>query len=180
MSCAARSSMGREREYPMRAKESRACASIMLVKAERVASAMVLDVEGRLTVEVDTRRLHDLVRAAARHGPRNVVLDLGRVWQLDCSGIRQLVQLNDHICRSGGVLALVNVERHLRHLLEMVGLPRILPLFESREAAIVHCQGGVSARQDALPQSVAAKLTRTAPHRADDARELAHHGGFSR
>jgi anti-anti-sigma factor len=162
----------------MSAREPRAGGSIMLVKAERVASAMVLDVQGRLTVEVDTRRLHQVVEAAACHGPCNVVLDLGSVWQLDCSGIRQLVQLNDHVRRSGGVLALVNVERHLRHLLEMVGLLRVLQLFESREAALVHCQGSAFASQGVPSSSVAATLTRTAPRRVDGAFELAHRGGF--
>lgn len=91
-------------------------------------------------VEEDTRELHDLVQAVTRFDPGcSVVLDLGNVWQLDCSGIGQLVELSGQVHDSGGVFSLVKVEPRQKHLLALLGLLRVLPVFASQEEAITAC-----------------------------------------
>jgi anti-anti-sigma factor len=106
---------------------------------------VVLHLEGRLTLEADTHQLHELVRSIVRFGPCNVVLDLGNVWQLDCSGIGQLVQLRNRVCGSGGVFTLVNVERRQKRLLQILGLLAVLPVFDSRQEAIMGCRSAAAA-----------------------------------
>lgn len=116
----------------------------MRVRGERVGSAVVLHLEGRLTLEADTHRLHELVRSIVRFGPCNVVLDLGNVWQLDCSGIGQLVQLRNQVCGSSGVFALVNVERRQKRILQILGLLTVLRVVNSRQEAITGCRSAAA------------------------------------
>lgn len=102
--------------------------------------AVVLHLEGRLTLEADTHQLHELVRSITHFGPCNVVLDVANVWQLDCSGIGQLVRLRNQVCGSGGVFALVNVEPRQKRILEIVGLLTALRVVDSRQEAILACR----------------------------------------
>jgi len=113
----------------------------MEVKAERAGPAVVVHLRGgRLVVEEDTQALHDLVRTVTRlDRDCSVILDLAKVWQLDCAGIGQLVQLSTQVCESGGVFSLVNVGREQKHLLALLGLLKVLPVFASREQAITAC-----------------------------------------
>jgi stage II sporulation protein AA (anti-sigma F factor antagonist) len=110
----------------------------MEVRAERAGSAVVVHLEGgRLVVEEDTHRLHELVRTVTSLDHAcSVVLDLEKVWQLDCSGIGQLVELSGQVCESGGVFSLVNVGPRPKRLLAMLGLLRVLPVFASWEEAV--------------------------------------------
>jgi anti-anti-sigma factor len=116
----------------------------MRVRAERVESAWVLHLEGRLTVEEDTRQLHELVRAMVRFAPGNVVLDLGNVGQLDCSGIGQLVQLHEQVRGSGGAFALLNVECRQKRLLQLLKLLAPLGVSESRYEAMTRCRSAAA------------------------------------
>jgi anti-anti-sigma factor len=108
----------------------------MTVKPERVGSAVVFNLEGPLTIEADTHRLRELVWSMTRFRPRHVILNLGNVPRLDCSGIGELVQLHKRVCKSGGVLTLVNVGDRQRRLLQMVGLLAIFRICASPQEAL--------------------------------------------
>jgi anti-anti-sigma factor len=114
---------------------------IMRVRAERAGPAVIVHLEGgRLVVEEDTQRLLDLVRTVTRLDDGcSVVLDLEKVWQLDCSGIGQLVELRRQVCDSGGVFSLCNVGPRPKRLLAILGLLRVLPVFASQEEAVTAC-----------------------------------------
>jgi anti-sigma B factor antagonist len=133
----------------------------MRVRAERVDSAWLLHLEGRLTVEEDTRDLHELVRSMVQFDPYNLVLDLGNVEQLDCSGIGQLVQLNNQVRGSGGAFTLLNVEPRQKRLLRMLGLLTVFPVFDRRQEAIANCRRA-AARACGLPSARFQATTATA------------------
>jgi anti-anti-sigma factor len=116
----------------------------MRVRAERVDSAWVLHLEGRLTVEEDTRQLHELVGSMTRFDPCNVVLDFGNVGQLDCSGIGQLVQLDNQVRGSGGALTLLNVENRQKRLLQLLGLLTVFRVCDRRQEAITGCRNAAA------------------------------------
>jgi anti-anti-sigma factor len=113
----------------------------MEVRAERAGPAVVVRLGGgRLVVEEDTQELHDLVQTVISLDQGcSVVLDLQKVWQLDCSGIGQLVDLGNQVCDGGGVFSLVNVAPRLKRLLALLGLLGVLPVFGSRGEAITAC-----------------------------------------
>jgi len=81
-----------------------------------------------------------------------VVLDLGNVGQLDCSGIGQLVQLNNHVCGSGGAFALLNVEPRQKRLLRILGLLTVLRVLDLRQEAITLGRSA-AARGSGLPSA---------------------------
>ncbi|MCK7472215.1 MAG: STAS domain-containing protein [Desulfomicrobium escambiense] len=128
----------------------------------------MLHLEGRLTVEEDTRQLHELVRAMVRFAPGNVVLDLGNVGQLDCSGIGQLVQIHEQVRGSGGAFALLNVERRQKRLLQLLKLLGATPgVSESRyEAHDEVPERGRLARRCSLCRTPASNRCRATPDRS--------------
>jgi anti-anti-sigma factor len=113
----------------------------MQVRAERAGSAVVVHLEGgRLVVEEDTHPLHEMVRVVTcLEEACSVVLDLENVWQLDCSGIGQLVQLRNKVCERGGIFSLLHVGPRQKRLLATLGLLKVLPVFASRDEAITAC-----------------------------------------
>jgi anti-anti-sigma factor len=134
----------------------------MELRLERTGSAVVVHLErGRLVVEEDTRELHELVRAVASlDQAASVILDLEKVRQLDCSGIGQLVELRNEICASGRVFSLVNVEPRQRHLLALLGLLKVLPVFASRDEAIT--AGWSAMARGCLPRATRSEEPRAA------------------
>jgi anti-anti-sigma factor len=116
----------------------------MDITGTRQGSAVVLDLEGSLTAEVDTVRLHQLAGSLVRPGASALVLDLGHVPDLDSYGVGQLVSLYNEVTPLGISLTLVNVERHQRRLLELSGLLSLLHVVDSRQEAL-ECGGNVPA-----------------------------------
>jgi anti-anti-sigma factor len=108
----------------------------MDIRGERQGSAVVLDLEGPLTAEVDTGRLHDLAGSLVRPGASSLVLDLARVRDLDSYGVGQLVSIYNEVTPLGVTLTLVNVERHQKRLLELSGLLSVLHVADSRQEAL--------------------------------------------
>lgn len=109
----------------------------MKVRAKRVGSAFLLDLEGRLTVEADTHQLNEAVREIPLLDVSRVVLDLAKVDQLDCSGIGQLVRLHNQVRESGRAFILINVEGRVKRLLQLAGLLAIFPVFDSWQEAMM-------------------------------------------
>jgi len=110
----------------------------MDLKLERAGPAVVFHLEkGRLVVEEDTWELRDLVRAVTVFDPGcSVVMDLGKVRQIDCAGIGQLVELANQVREKGGLFALTRVAARQKRLLALLGLLKVLPVFGSKEEAI--------------------------------------------
>jgi anti-anti-sigma factor len=104
-----------------------------------------VDLEGPLTVEADTRGLRELVGSVAQLGSYGLVLNFRGVPQLDCSGIGQLVELDNRVRASGGALTLVNVESRQKRLLQILGLLALLRVCESRQEAVTWCRNAVGA-----------------------------------
>jgi anti-sigma B factor antagonist len=117
-----------------------AAPSTMKVRTERTGSTAVLRLEGeRFTIEDDTHELHECVESMARSGACNIILDVACLRTIDCCGIGQLVNLYKRVWESGGFLCLVNVDRRPKRLLQMLGLLRLFPVFDSREEAVTAC-----------------------------------------
>ena len=96
---------------------------------------VVLDLDGRLIVETRTQWLGDLTELMTEGGRCLLVLDLGRVSQIDGSGIGQLVRLFARVRRLGGRFALVNMEPRQKRLLDISGLLAFFPAFERPRTA---------------------------------------------
>jgi anti-anti-sigma factor len=72
-------------------------------------------------------RLMPLVRR------QSVLLDLEPVARIDAAGLAALVTLHCEACKSGHSFAVSNPARHVREILELVGLDRVLVIQLERE-----------------------------------------------
>jgi anti-anti-sigma factor len=107
----------------------------MKLSTERVDSAVILHLDGRLTIEAGDGWLEAAIEAGSRGGVRHVLLQMKRVHQLDCAGIGQLVRLRGRLHQARRTCALVAVEPRQRHLLELAGLHRVFRIFDDCEDA---------------------------------------------
>ena len=100
------------------------------VSLRRWGPTVVLELGGRLVIDARVQYLGDLTELMAGGGKWLLVLDLGGVAQMDCTGIGQLIALYRQVRRIGGRFALVNIETRQRRLLDMAGLLAFFPAFE--------------------------------------------------
>jgi anti-anti-sigma factor len=108
----------------------------MEVRAERLASAVILYLEGRMNAETGSDWLRQAVVAATGDGARHVVVDLGGVVQMDCAGIGQLLDLRACVHGARRTFALASVERHQKRMLGLSGLLHVFRVFEDSQAAV--------------------------------------------
>ena len=96
----------------------------------------VVEVEG----ELDTlsgpsfrRQLQDnLAHAQARH----FVIDLDRLAFIDSQGLGVLIWFFKEVSKAGGTVHVVAADNHMRRLLGVTGLDRVLGVFDTQAAAI--------------------------------------------
>ena len=106
------------------------------INVRQWGAMVVLEVAGRLIVEAPIQSLVELTELMTRGRRCVLVLDLRGVFQMDCSGIGQLVKLFVHVRRRGGRFALVNIQRRQRRLLDMAGLLALFTGFECAHPAV--------------------------------------------
>jgi anti-anti-sigma factor len=102
----------------------------MKLSTERVDSLAILYLDGRLTVEGGDGWLEAAVYLGTRAGVRHVLVEMGRVRQIDCTGIGQLLRLREQLHRARRSCALVEVAPRQRDLLELAGLHRVFRMFD--------------------------------------------------
>lgn len=107
----------------------------MTLGTERVGSAVILHLDGRLTVESGDGWMQATCDAGTRAGVRHVLLQMKRVRQLDCTGIGQLLRLREQYHQAHRTCALVAVDACQRRLLELAGLHRVFRMFDDCDEA---------------------------------------------
>jgi anti-anti-sigma factor len=107
----------------------------MKLSSERVESAAILHLDGRLTVEAGDGWLQAAVDLGTRGGVRHVLVQMRRVGQIDCTGIGQLLRLREQLHSARRSCALVEVAPRQRRLLELAGLHRVFRMFDDCDDA---------------------------------------------
>ena len=79
--------------------------------------------------------------------PAEVVLDLGGVTFVDSTALGAILASARILREAGGGLALVAADERTRKLLALVGVDRVLPVYESSEQAVEHLVGSVVLRR---------------------------------
>ena len=126
----------------------------MDIEAEFVGSAVILRLEGRMSVECDGGGwTQAALLAASGHGVRHVLIDVGRVCLLDCCGIGQLLALRAQLHGARKSICLVDVERHQRRMLELAGLLHVFRVFPDNVAAASALGVDKGARRAWAPES---------------------------
>jgi anti-sigma B factor antagonist len=113
---------------------------------ERVSGgAMVLDVEGRMTIEtLGEIPLAVTVRRLLQDGRKDLVLNLKGVPRLDTTGLCALVEAYVTLRRQGGSLKLLHLTPHVREVLRVTRLLTILEAYESEAEAVASFGSAIS------------------------------------
>jgi anti-anti-sigma factor len=98
--------------------------------------AIFLELAGKLTLNVDPRPLHAIVREVSEQRARGIFLDLADVTWLDCWGIGQLIEVGSIVDKAGSNFGLVNVGLPQRRILEVLGITEWCRVFGSRSEAL--------------------------------------------
>jgi anti-anti-sigma factor len=97
----------------------------MTATLEQTIGLAILHVEGVLRVPLG-ETLSRSVDAVLRRGRRLVLLDLSRLVEIDAAGVGELLRLLKMTTAAGGVLQIMHPTRHVRHVLEVTGVLRLL------------------------------------------------------
>ena len=100
---------------------------------------LVLSVDGELdthNVAAFQARLAEAVDGVAGNG--DVLLDLGRLYRLDESGLAAISEAASALARAGRRLALAAVRPRVREFLIFAGAEALVPVFPTLEQAVRH------------------------------------------
>jgi anti-sigma B factor antagonist len=109
----------------------------MKIEARASHGVVILDIEGRMTVEADRSvSIADLVRDLLRQGRRHFLVNLGGVSSLDTTGVRDIVEAYVTSTRQDGSLKLMNLPARVRDVLTVTRLLTVLQSFDGEDEAI--------------------------------------------
>lgn len=111
--------------------------SILEIRQERNAEAGVEVVAPQGEVDISNLSILDQVLAEVlQRRPRGLVVDLSGITYIDSGGVSSLLRAGQRCSRQGGQLALADGSRFVRRLLQMTGIDRIFPHYETLPAAL--------------------------------------------
>lgn len=110
----------------------------MVITERERDGVVVLDVEGRLTMNDGRGLVKAAVDRLLARGATRVVLNLEGLHYLDSACLGELIQAHAALCRRGGRLKLVRVPAHLGALLRLAGLDGVFEICESEQEAVAN------------------------------------------
>jgi anti-sigma B factor antagonist len=109
----------------------------MKIEARASHGVVILDIEGRMTVEADRPvSIADLVRDLLRQGRRHFLVNLKGVSSLDTTGVRDIVEAYVTSTRQDGSLKLLNLPARVRDVLTVTRLLTVLESFDGEDEAV--------------------------------------------
>ena len=109
----------------------------MTIDERRSGSAIVLDVDGRMTIEtVNNKPLTGKVRQLLQEGQRRILLNLEGVPYVDTTGLCDIVESYVATRKQGGSLKLLHPAAHVRAVLATTRLSTILESHDSESDAV--------------------------------------------
>jgi anti-sigma B factor antagonist len=101
-------------------------------------AGVVLTAAGELDMAT-TPQLRGRLRSVIEAGARRLVIDLSPVTFMDSVALAALLTVKKDL--EGAVAVVIAPESYPRLVFDIVGMPEILDVFESREAAVTHVLG---------------------------------------
>jgi anti-anti-sigma factor len=89
----------------------------------------------RLTGKLALETVHGFIAEQRKDDTSQLILDLSGVNFMDSAGVGALVQLFVHRRNAGKTLALTGLPVQSKAVLQVSGLTKLLPIFDSAEAA---------------------------------------------
>jgi anti-sigma B factor antagonist len=96
----------------------------------------ILSLQGRLVLGQAANGFRSAVTDMLNAGNRRIVLNFAGVPYADSAGVGALAVSFSNIKAAGGLLAIAETQQVVRDVLELTGLTRVIPLFDSEPQAI--------------------------------------------
>ena len=100
-----------------------------------MGSIQVVEFHGRLTFGQASESRYAELRDHINSGDRHIILDLGRVSDVDSAGLGFLVMCFTSVRRAGGELRLAAPSPRVVHALSLTRLDTVFPVFPTTEDA---------------------------------------------
>lgn len=81
------------------------------------------------------KRLRDTIGGLLERGTKALLLDCARLEYLNSTALGYLINLADHVKKSGGSLAFLRVSQKVRMVFDLLGLKDFFPFFEREDEA---------------------------------------------
>jgi anti-anti-sigma factor len=101
-----------------------------------VPDVALVELEGKIVYGPDCRQVEWLTAGLLEEGERKIIFDLSRVSHLDSSGVGIIVMCSGKVKEAGGELRFVGAEGHVKNVLKMTEVGKILGLYPNRSAAL--------------------------------------------
>ena len=108
----------------------------LILNTRQVNGHIIVEASGKLEFGDPCLQLRELAKRLTHEGGRFFVLDLSGVSNIDSAGLGLLLSIYATIRNQGGDLKLLNVGKHIKDLLRVMGLAHVFQMFEDEDVAI--------------------------------------------
>lgn len=115
----------------------------MTITERASGGVIVLDVHGRMTIEVEKTILAEKVRELLQQGHRHILANVADVPHVDTSGLCDLVEAYLAATRREGRLKFAGLTPRVRRILEVTKLLTVFETYDSEAEALASFGPGV-------------------------------------
>ena len=117
----------------------------MTIEQRTSAGVILLDLHGRMTIEMGRSVLTERVRELLQQGHKQILVNAADIPQVDTSGLCDLVEAYLAVTRRGGSLKLACLAPRVRRVLEITRLLTIIESYPSEPEALASFGSGAAA-----------------------------------
>ena len=114
----------------------------MTIEERESGGVIILDVHGRMTIEVEKTILAEKVRDVLQRGQRDILVNLADVAHVDTSGLCDLVEAYLAATRREGRLKFTGLTPRVRRVLEITKLLTVFEVHDSETEALARFGSG--------------------------------------
>jgi len=108
----------------------------MTIQERKIHDVTVVDLEGRLVDEEAADSLHAALSRLIEQGGRKLAINMKLVPAMDTTGLGEILRAYTSVTRRGGVLKLMQLSSHVRQILVVTRLHKVLEAFDDEESAV--------------------------------------------
>ena len=106
------------------------------ISERRNGSVTVLDLRGNIRLGEGGRELHNTLRSLVEKGERSILLNLADVYNIDSSGLGDLVAGFTTLQKKGGELKILRLTARVHELMVITKLLTVFDVFDNEQEAV--------------------------------------------
>ena len=107
----------------------------MEINIREVGDVCILDIEGRLDINV-SNKIRENLDSVISNGKKKIVFNLREVDFINSSGLGILVSSLKKIKENGGVLKILNLQNYVKELFEISQLIKVFEIYDDESTAV--------------------------------------------